>query len=267
MDKTAAINKIIWILWLLYVDKLLDSIQLHEYSGIIRSKAWFVRQPTETSAARATESSKKQVWIFFDLYVNQQEHPLPELQNSARNKCGFSLICTSTNGNIHCQSHRIKQGTSEDSLWFVLQPTGTSTARATGFSKEQVWIFFDLYVNQQEHPMPELQNSARNKCGFSLICTSTNRNIHCQSYRIQQETSVDFLWFVRQPTGTSTARARGFSKEQVRIFFDFYERALTAYEYPLLRIFNVDGTGLSVVQKKLPRPSHSKANCSRTKVL
>ena len=37
-------------------------------------------------------------------------------------------------------------------------PTGTSAARATGFSKEQVWILFDLYVNQQEHPLPEPQN-------------------------------------------------------------------------------------------------------------
>jgi hypothetical protein len=31
---------------------------------------------------------------------------------------------------------------------------------------------------------------------------------------------------LRQPTGTSTARATGFSKENVGIFFDLYEKSL-----------------------------------------
>jgi hypothetical protein len=31
---------------------------------------------------------------------------------------------------------------------------------------------------------------------------------------------------LRQPTGTSTARVTGFSKEQVGIFFDLYEKSL-----------------------------------------
>jgi hypothetical protein len=73
------------------------------------------------------------------------------------------------------------------------QPTGTSAATATEFSKQQVEIFSDLYVNQQEHPLPQPQNSARNKWRFSLIFTSTNRNIRCHSHRIQQGTSGDFL--------------------------------------------------------------------------
>ena len=56
---------------------------------------------------------------------------------------------------------------------------------------------------------------------------------------------------LRQPTGTSTARATGFSKEQVGIFFDLYEKVLAARDYPP-RIFNVDETGLTVVQKTQP---------------
>ena len=58
---------------------------------------------------------------------------------------------------------------------------------------------------------------------------------------------------LRQPTGTSTARATGFSKEQVGIFFDLYEKELAAYDYPPSLIFNVDETGLTVVQKQQPK--------------
>ena len=52
-----------------------------------------------------------------------------------------------------------------------------------------------------------------------------------------------------QPTGTSTARATGFGKEQVGIFFDLYEKELSAHDYPPSRIFNVAETGLTMVQK------------------
>jgi len=37
---------------------------------------------------------------------------------------------------------------------------------------------------------------------------------------------------LRQPTGTSTARATGFSKEQVEIFFYLYEKGPAAHDYP-----------------------------------
>jgi len=56
-----------------------------------------------------------------------------------------------------------------------------------------------------------------------------------------------------QPPGTSTARATGFSKEQVGIFFDLYEKELAAHDYPPSLIFNVDETDLTVVQKKQPK--------------
>jgi hypothetical protein len=42
---------------------------------------------------------------------------------------------------------------------------------------------------------------------------------------------------LRQPAGTSTARATGFSKEHAGIFFDLYEEELAANDYPPPRIF------------------------------
>ena len=58
---------------------------------------------------------------------------------------------------------------------------------------------------------------------------------------------------LRQPTGPSTVRATGFSKEQVEIFFDLYEKELADHDYLPSLIFNVDETGLTVVQKKQPK--------------
>jgi hypothetical protein len=52
---------------------------------------------------------------------------------------------------------------------------------------------------------------------------------------------------LRQPEGISTARATGFSKEQLEIFCDLYEKELAAHDYPPSRIFNVDETGFRVV--------------------
>ena len=44
---------------------------------------------------------------------------------------------------------------------------------------------------------------------------------------------------LRQPTGMSTDRATGFSKEHVGIFFGLYEKQPAAHDYPLSLIFNV----------------------------
>jgi len=53
---------------------------------------------------------------------------------------------------------------------------------------------------------------------------------------------------LRQVTGISTARATGFSKEQLEIFFDLYEKELAGDDYPLSSIFNVDETGVTKTQ-------------------
>jgi hypothetical protein len=58
---------------------------------------------------------------------------------------------------------------------------------------------------------------------------------------------------MRQPSGTPSARATGFSKEQAGIFFGLYEKELAAHDYPPSGIFNVDETGLTVVRKKQPK--------------
>ena len=58
---------------------------------------------------------------------------------------------------------------------------------------------------------------------------------------------------LRQPTGTPTARATGFSKEQVGICFDLYGKELAVHDYPPSLIFNVGETGLTLFQKKQPK--------------
>lgn len=56
---------------------------------------------------------------------------------------------------------------------------------------------------------------------------------------------------IRKPTGTSIHRAKGFNKQNVNHFFDLLEAAFEKHEYPAERVFNVDETGLSIVQSKI----------------
>lgn len=56
---------------------------------------------------------------------------------------------------------------------------------------------------------------------------------------------------VRKPTGTSFARARGFNKESVNNFFNLLQEVYENQNFPPNRVFNVDETGLTVVQNKV----------------
>ncbi|KAI5715791.1 hypothetical protein M8J77_022459 [Diaphorina citri] len=72
---------------------------------------------------------------------------------------------------------------------------------------------------------------------------------------------------IRKPTGTSFARANGFTEERVGHFFDLLESEFEKHNYPPDRIWNVDETGLSVVPSKVPQVLASKGKrqiCSIT---
>nr|CAH7736079.1 unnamed protein product [Callosobruchus chinensis] len=55
---------------------------------------------------------------------------------------------------------------------------------------------------------------------------------------------------VRQPTETSYARGNGFTRERMNEFYDNLETIQSTTSFPLSRIFNVDETGLFIVQSK-----------------
>ena len=54
---------------------------------------------------------------------------------------------------------------------------------------------------------------------------------------------------VRQPLSTSIARFSGFNRKQVERFFEIFKESLTSKAYTPARLWNMDETGLSTVQK------------------
>ncbi|KAL0858570.1 hypothetical protein ABMA27_012420 [Loxostege sticticalis] len=58
---------------------------------------------------------------------------------------------------------------------------------------------------------------------------------------------------VRKPTGTSFARAFGFNKDNVNNFFQLLDEIYEKNKYPPNRIYNVDESGLTVVQSRIPQ--------------
>ena len=58
---------------------------------------------------------------------------------------------------------------------------------------------------------------------------------------------------LRQPENVSIARIRGFNRDSVLHFFDILERIVDENGLNALRIFNVDESGFTTVQKKSPK--------------
>ena len=55
---------------------------------------------------------------------------------------------------------------------------------------------------------------------------------------------------IRKPTGTSFARAAGFNRDSVAHFFNILEGEFEKNNYPPHRIYNVDESGLTIVQSR-----------------
>lgn len=55
---------------------------------------------------------------------------------------------------------------------------------------------------------------------------------------------------IRTPQATSAARIKGFNPEAINSFLDIYESEMEKIKYSPYRIYNVDETGITVVQHK-----------------
>lgn len=89
---------------------------------------------------------------------------------------------------------------------------------------------------------------------FSFLRESAGKD-WLYSFMKRHKTSLSF----RKPTGTSLNRALGFNKEYVTEFFNLLEKLMLEKNFKCDRIYNVDETGLCIVQSKCPEVVSKKA--------
>lgn len=58
---------------------------------------------------------------------------------------------------------------------------------------------------------------------------------------------------LRQPEGTSLNRIAAFNADELKLFFSNLEKVMGKFNFPANRIFNMDETGITTVQKKCPK--------------
>ena len=85
--------------------------------------------------------------------------------------------------------------------------------------------------NGLKHPFPEKNKSA----GWKWLRSFMKRHPRLS---------------LRKPQATSVKRIKGFTKENVKRFFDLYEPLLNLVNHNPCRVYNCDETGLTVVQHK-----------------
>ncbi|KAJ8876416.1 hypothetical protein PR048_020861 [Dryococelus australis] len=56
---------------------------------------------------------------------------------------------------------------------------------------------------------------------------------------------------IQRPTGTYDSRVSGFNRDKVKVFYDNLDELFDKHHFPADRVFNVDETGLSIVQSKI----------------
>lgn len=93
-------------------------------------------------------------------------------------------------------------------------------------------LVFDI---AERHSVPHSFNSETRMAGKKWFYAFMRRNPHLS---------------LRQPEATSMARARGFNKENVDHFFDLLEKTVDEKKITASRIYNVDESGFTTVQKK-----------------
>ncbi|CAG7720180.1 unnamed protein product [Allacma fusca] len=95
---------------------------------------------------------------------------------------------------------------------------------------------------------PHKFNSIQQKAGYQWIHGFMRRNP---------------IVSVRIPQATSLYRAKAFTKETVDVFYDNLHSVMTTYNFGAESIWNMDETGLSIVQKPLPVIARKRNQLSR----